>query len=115
MCQPRWLHKCLQAEGFVNLFGQLGVTVITPPVPLFIDNTATIAAIKTQATSFKLRHLLLDHAYLRELCYRGMISPDHIDGKHNPADLSTKLLPAEVTERYTRYVLDSAGSGRHSL
>ena len=84
------------------------------PVPLFIDNTATIAAIETQATSFKLRHLSIDHAYLRELCHRGMISPYHIDGTQNPADLGTaKLLPAEATERYSKYVLDSAG--RHSL
>ena len=42
-----------------------------------------------------------------------LISPEHIDGTHNPADLGTKLLPAEATERYSRYVLDSAG--RHSL
>ena len=43
-----------------------------------------------------------------ENSHRGLISPDHIDGKHNPADLGTKLLPAEVTEHYSRYVLDSA-------
>ena len=65
--------KCF--AGIVNVLGQLGVTVITP-VPIFIDSTATIAAIKTQATSFKLRHLLLDHAYLRELCHRSLIFPD---------------------------------------
>ena len=105
-------HTAQAFEGFVNLFGQLGISVITP-VPIFIDNTATIAAIKTQATSFKLRHLLLDHAYLKKLCHRDLVSPDHIDGKHNPADLGTKLLPAEATERYTRYVLDNAG--RYSL
>ena len=56
---------------------------------------------------------MLDHVYLRELCHRGLISADHIDGKHNPTDLGTKLLPAEATERYSRYVLDSAGG--HSL
>ena len=95
-------------EGFVNLFGQLGILISTP-VPIFIDNTATIAAIKTQATSFKLRHLLMDHAYLRELCHRGLVAPEHIDGLHNPADLGTKSLPAEPTARYTAYILDSAG------
>ena len=50
-------HAAQVFEGFVNLFGQLGIMISTP-VPLFIDNTATIAAIKTQATSFKLRPLL---------------------------------------------------------
>jgi len=95
-------------EGFVNLFGQLGILISTP-VPIFIDNTATIAAIKTQATSFKLRHLLMDHAYLRELCHRGLITPEHIEGVHNPADLGTKSLPAKPTARYTAYILDSAG------
>ena len=74
-----------------------------------IDNTSTIAAIKTQATLFKLRHLLLDHAYLREMAHRGLISPEHIDGLHNPAGLGTKSLPAEPTARYTTYILDSAG------
>ena len=96
-------HVAQVFEGFVNLFGQLGVSVITR-VPMFIDNTATIAAIKTQATSFKLRHLLLDHAYLRELSHRGLVSPEHIDGLHNPADLGTKSLPAEPTARYTAYI-----------
>ena len=94
-------------EGFVNLFGQLGLQVATP-VPMYIDNTATIAAIKMQATSFKLRHLLLDHAHLRELSHRGLVSPEHIDGLHNPADDGTKSLPAELTARYTAYILDSA-------
>ena len=102
-------HASQVFEGIVNVLGQLGVTVITP-VPLFIDNTATIAAIKTQATSFKLRHLLLDHAHLRELSHRRLIFPEHIDGTHNPADMGTKLLPAEVTERYSKFILDSAGS-----
>jgi len=101
-------HAAQVFEGFVNLFGQLGVSISTP-VPLFIDNTATIAAIKTQATSFKLRHLLLDHAHLRELGHRCLIAPEHVDGTHNPADLGTKSLPAEPTARYTAYILDSAG------
>ena len=101
-------HAAQVFEGFVNLFGQLGVPISTP-VPLFIDNMATIAAIKTQATSFKLRHLLLDHAHFRELSHRGLVSPEHIDGLHNPADLGTKSLPAEPTARYTAYILDSAG------
>ena len=102
-------HASQVLEGLVNVLGQLGVTVLTP-VPLFIDNTATIAAIKTQATSFKLRHLLLDHAYLRELCHRHLIFPEHIDGTHHPADMGTKLLPAEATERYSKFILDSASS-----
>ena len=101
-------HAGQVLEGFINLFGQLGITVSTP-VPMYIDNTATIAAIKTQATSFKLRHLLLDHAHLREIGHRGRVSPEHIDGLHNPADLGTKSLPAEPTARYTAYILDSAG------
>ena len=102
-------HAAQVFEGLVNVLGQLGITVTTP-VPLFIDNTATIAAIKTQATSFKLRHLLLDHAHLRELSHRSLIAPEHIDGTHNPADLGTKLLPAEATERYSKFILDSASS-----
>jgi hypothetical protein len=101
-------HAAQTFEGFMNLFGQLGILVSTP-VPLFIDNTATIAAIKTQATSFKLRHLLLDHALLREMGHRNLVSPEHVDGLHNPADLGTKSLPAEPTARYTAYILDSAG------
>jgi len=101
-------HAAQTFEGFMNLFGQLGILVSTP-VPLFIDNTATIAAIKTQATSFKLRHLLLDHALLREMSHRDLVSPEHVDGLHNPADLGTKSLPAEPTARYTTYILDSAG------
>ena len=92
-------HATQVFEGLVNVLGQLGVTVLTP-VPLFIDNTATIAAIKTQATSFKLRHLLLDHAYLRELCHRRLIFPEHIDGTHNPADMGTKLLLSKVDNPY---------------
>jgi len=95
-------------EGYINLFGQLGFRVNTP-ASLFVDNTATIAAIQTQATSFKLRHLLIDHAYLRELCFRGLISPSHVDGTSNPADLGTKHLNADATERYSRFILDSAG------
>jgi hypothetical protein len=43
-------HAAQVFEGYVNLFGQLGLTVITPTT-LFVDNTATIAAIQTQATS----------------------------------------------------------------
>ena len=95
-------------DGYVNLIGQLGMIVNTPAT-LFVDNTATITAIQTQATSFKLRHLLIDHAYLRELCFRGLISPSHVDGTHNPADLGTKHLNADATERYSRFILDSAG------
>jgi len=101
-------HAAQVFEGYVNLFGQLGLMVNTPAT-LFVDNTATIAAIHTQATSFKLRHLLIDHAYLRELCFRGLISPSHVDGTSNPADLGTKHLPADATERYSRFILDSAG------
>ena len=54
-------HAAQVFDGYVNLFGQLGLVVNTPAT-LFVDNTATIAAIQTQATSFKLRHLLIDHA-----------------------------------------------------
>ena len=79
------------------------------PTPFAIDNTATIRAITTQATSFKLRHLLLDHAYLREQYHRGNIVPVHIDGTANPADIGTKHLPAESTERYSAYILDAGG------
>ena len=98
-------HAAQVFEGYVNLYGQLWLLVNTPAM-LFVDNTAPIAAIHTQATSFKLRHLLIDHAFLRELC---LISPTHVDGKHNPADLGTKHLNADATERYSRFILDSAG------
>ena len=101
-------HATQTLEGYINLFGQLGILVATP-APLYIDNTSTIAAIKLQATSFKLRHLLLDHAQLREASHRGRVSPEHVDGLHNPADLGTKSLPAEPTARYTTYILDSGG------
>ena len=101
-------HAAQVCEGYVNLFGQLGLLVNTPAT-LFVDNTATIAATQTQATSFKLRHLLIDHAYLRELCFRSLISPSHVDGTHNPADLGTKHLNADATARYSRIILDSAG------
>ena len=101
-------HAAQTFDGYVNLFGQLGLLINTPAT-LFVDNTATIAAIQTQATSFKLRHLLIDHAYLRELNFRGLISPSHVDGTHNPADLGTKHLTADATERYSRFILDSAG------
>ena len=60
-------------------------------------------AITTQATSFKLRHLL-DHAYLREQYHRGNIVPVDIDGTANPADIGTKNLPADSTERYATYI-----------
>ena len=83
----RWASHAAQVfEGYVNLFGQLGSVVQTPAL-LLIDNVSTIVAIQSQATSFKLRHLLIDHAYLRELSFRGMVTPSHVDGKHNPADL----------------------------
>ena len=59
-------HASQTFEGYVNLFAQLGSTV-TSPSQLMIDNTSTINAIRTQASSFKLRHLLIDHAYLRAL------------------------------------------------
>ena len=59
-------HSVQIFDGYVNLFGQLGLLVNTPAT-LFIDNTATITAIHTQATSFKLRHLLIDHFKLLNL------------------------------------------------
>jgi len=105
-------HASQSFEGYVNLFAQLG-SIVSSPSPLLIDNTATIAAIRTQASSFKLRHLLIDHAYLRELFHRQLILPEHVEGQHNPADLGTKCLSAEATARYTTYLLDSAGD--HTL
>lgn len=104
-------HAAQSFEGYVNLFGQLG-RVVNTPAQMLIDNVSTVAAIQTQATSFKLRHLLIDHAYLPDLFFRGVVvSPHHVDGrKHtNPADLGTKCLPADATERYIRFLLDSAG------
>ena len=80
-------------DGYVNLLRQLGL-IVNIPATLFVDNTATNSAIQTQATSFKLRHLLIEHAYLCELCFRGLISPSHVDGTHNPVDLGTKRLSA---------------------
>ena len=73
-------HAAQVFDGYVNVFGQLGSMVQTP-ARLLIDNMSTIVAIQSQATSFKLRHLLIDHAYLRELSFRGMIIPSHVDGK----------------------------------
>ena len=104
-------HASQTFEGYVNLFAQLGSMVM--PSQLLIDNTATINAIRTQASSFKLRHLLIDHAYLRELFHRQLIVPEHVEGQHNPADLGTKCLSAEATARYSAYLLDSAGD--HTL
>ena len=105
-------HASQTFEGYVNLFAQLGSTVMSPS-QLLIDNTATINAIRTQASSFKLRHILIDHAYLHELFHRQLIIPQHVEGQHNPADLGTKCLSVEATERYTAYLLDSAGD--HTL
>ena len=105
-------HASQSFEGYVNLFAQLG-SIVTSPSPLLIDNTATINAIRTQASSFKLRHLLIDHAYLRELFHRQLIVPEHVEGEHNPADLGTKCLSVEATALYTAYLLDSAGD--HTL
>ena len=66
-------------------------------------------AITTQATSLKLRHLLLGHAYIREQYHLGNIVPVHMDGTANPANIGTKNLPAESTERYAAYILDAGG------
>ena len=46
-------HASQSFEGYVNLFAQLG-SIVSSPSPLLIDNTATITAIRTQASSFKL-------------------------------------------------------------
>ena len=104
-------HAAQVQQGYINVLGQLG-EVVQSPTPFAIDNTATMRAITTQATSFKLRHLLLDHAYLREQYHRGNIVPVHIDGTANPADIGTKNLPADSTERYATYILDAGGDNK---
>ena len=83
------------------------------PTSFAIDNTATMRAITTQAASFKRRHLLLDHAYLREQFHRGNLMPVRIDGTANPADKGTKNLPAESTKQYGAYILGAGGVNKY--
>ena len=98
-------HAAQTFEGYINLFGKLG-NLLDTPTRMLIDNMSTIGAFQTQATSFKLRHLLIDHNSLRELFFRGMITPQHMNGKRNRANLGTKCLTANATEHYSRYILD---------
>ena len=75
-----------------NMMKELGSGTQFEPVPVNIDNTATLHVIDNQAFSSRTKHIALRFFYVRELVNDGAISIHYIPTENQLADIGTKIL-----------------------
>mmetsp|Transcript_14984 Transcript_14984/g.30901 ORF Transcript_14984/g.30901 Transcript_14984/m.30901 type:complete len:245 (+) Transcript_14984:1-735(+) len=79
-----------QVQYLRHICRDLELNDANQPTPIWNDNKGCIDWAKTGAVTKKLRYLNIKEFAVRDSREAGDISIHHIDGKANPADLSTK-------------------------
>mgnify|MGYP000187859586 CR=1 FL=1 len=67
---------------------------VEDPADVFCDNEAVVKNSSTPESALTKKHIAICFHKVRECCAAGIIRVGWIDGKSNPADLFTKVLPA---------------------
>ena len=87
---------------YYNILDSLGSTkLIREPTKLLIDNTATIATIKSHQFTDKSKHIEVRHQYVREQVSLKKITVQHVSSSDQRADMLTKALDKQVFNNQT--------------
>ncbi|KAL0408876.1 UNVERIFIED_CONTAM: Retrovirus-related Pol polyprotein from transposon RE2 [Sesamum radiatum] len=86
VCEIRWISYILT---------DLGVSLHLP-IPLFCDNQAAIYIVENPVFHERTKHIELDCHVVRDAFKAGFVTPSHIRGSLQPADLFTKALSLKV-------------------
>ena len=92
-----WMKKFITELGVVSRIEQ--------PVPLYCDNTRTVAQAKEPISHHKSKHILRWFHLVREIVERRDMIVKRVDTKNNIADPFTKTLSMQQFDRH----LDSMG------
>jgi transposase InsO family protein len=85
-------------RSFMNEIAVLDGRIHQDTVPLHIDNNSAFKLTKNPESHARTRHIDIRYHYIRELVEDGIIAPEWIPGKDNPADMFTKALTAPLLQ-----------------
>jgi hypothetical protein len=90
-------YKCIGAAGKLimgerNILSELKFDQLEPTI-IYEDNNACITMTKSSQTSSKMRHINLNHHYIREIVREKCVVPIYCSTNDNVADIFTKALP----------------------
>ena len=88
-----------QAAWLKSLSGEIGFP-IEGPIPLCLDNQASIFLMINPAVKCRTKHINIRHHYIWEQYEEKVVEPFHVAGEENPADLFTKSLPVVKVEKF---------------
>lgn len=88
-----------QAVWLAQLLADLGFPIGTA-FPILNDNRGAVELSKNPVAHDKSKHIALRMAFLRENVLKGVITLEHVSTASNTADLLTKALPRELTDRH---------------
>ncbi len=69
------------------------------------DSQPAINAQRRNASQSEFRHIKTKYYYIRQLIYDGWVKMVKVDTKDQVADMTTKILPASIVQRFTDIVL----------
>ena len=101
-------YKCIGAAdklvmGERNLLSELKFPQLKPTT-IYEDNDACIAMAKANFTSSKMRHLQINHHYIKEIVASKNVLPVYCSTENMVADIMTKALPKAAFVKL-RYIL----------
>ena len=64
------------------------------PALLCMDNQAAIAQVKSEASSYKSKHVDIKHKFIKDLYRKKIVKPAYVPTIETKADLLTKAMPA---------------------
>ena len=89
-------------EFLAELYELQGKHASKDPTIVRIDCQPAIDTIEKDGFADKAKSIRLSHHKIRDLYERNEIKPKWISGKENPADLLTKPLSKEMTNKYNQ-------------
>jgi hypothetical protein len=75
---------------------------------LLEDSQPAINAQKRNVSQSKFRHIKTKYYYIRQLIYDGWVKMVKVNTKDQVADMTTKILPAPLIQRYSGIVLGNS-------
>ena len=85
--------------GTVPIYFRDGSEMALTPIPLYIDNQATIKLTKNPENHQRAKHINIKHHMIRRSVTDNQIRPVWISGSENMADILTKALPRPTFEK----------------
>lgn len=103
-------HGAKECEWLVTLFKQLDGGYSHTPVPIFVDNSGTVAMVFNPVDHKSNKHVKIACHYTRELVADKILAPIRIPTADNIADIFTKPLGSTVFAKLSSTIVSAAPS-----